>query len=316
MFAGGEESIILTDTVLNVESVVKRYHTKTAVDSVSFSVGRGEILGFLGPNGAGKTTTLRMIMGITAPDSGSITFHLGGAAETNRIPKKRVGYLPEERGLYKEARVIDILLFLASIKGLARDEAHRRALRWLERFGLAAYAKAKVQELSKGMAQKVQFIAAVIHEPDLVVLDEPFSGLDPVNQEVFREEIRRLKERGAAVLLSSHQMNLVEETCDRIFLINNGRRVLYGTLVDVKAQYGVHRVNMVVSDPDWDWRPPDLVEQVNRDGARWTCLLRPGVTPGQFMHSLPAGAPVEEISIARISLHDIFVRMATQGEAA
>lgn len=306
----------MSQTVLDVDSVVKRYHRKTAVDGVSFSVQRGEILGFLGPNGAGKTTTLRMIMGITAPDAGLVTFRLEGAGGSQRVPKHRVGYLPEERGLYKEARILDVLLFLASIKGMPKDEARRKALDWLERFGLGAYANAKVEELSKGMAQKVQFIAAVIHEPDLVVLDEPFSGLDPVNQEVFREEIRRLKERGAAVLLSSHQMNLVEETCDRIFLINNGRRVLYGTLVDVKAQYGVHRVNMLVSDPDWDWRPPDLVEQVNRDGARWTCLLRPGVTPGQFMHSLPAGAPVEEFSIARISLHDIFVRMATQGEAA
>lgn len=295
---------------------MKRYHTKTAVDSVSFSVGRGEILGFLGPNGAGKTTTLRMIMGITAPDSGSITFHLGGAAETNRIPKKRVGYLPEERGLYKEARVIDILLFLASIKGLARDEAHRRALRWLERFGLAAYAKAKVQELSKGMAQKVQFIAAVIHEPDLVVLDEPFSGLDPVNQDLFRSEIRALAQRGTAVLLSSHQMNLVEEMCDRIFLINNGRRVLYGPLVDIKAQYGVHRVNMLLSRPDWRFRAPDVVQDVVQEGARLTCLLQPGVTPAQFMARLPQDAPIEEVSIARISLHDIFVRMVSERTVA
>lgn len=302
--------------VLEVESVVKQYHRKTAVDGVSFSVQRGEILGFLGPNGAGKTTTLRMIMGITAPDSGRVTFRIEGMQDPHRVPKQRIGYLPEERGLYKEARVMDVLLFLASIKGMRRDEARRKALEWLERFELSAYATAKIEELSKGMAQKVQFIAAILHEPDLVVLDEPFSGLDPVNQNVFREEIRRLADRGAAILLSSHQMNLVEETCDRIFLINNGRRVLYGTLVDIKAQHGVHRVNMLVSDPAWHWRPPDLVQQVSQEGPRWTCLLNPGATPAQFMQWLPEDAPVEEITIARISLHDIFVRMATERAVA
>lgn len=306
----------MPETVLDVDSVVKRYHRKTAVDSVSFAVRRGEILGFLGPNGAGKTTTLRMIMGITAPDSGTITFHLDGIDNPHRVPKQRTGYLPEERGLYKEARVMDVLLFLASIKGLRRNEAKKRAVKWLEKFELAAYANAKVQELSKGMAQKVQFIAAVIHEPDLVVLDEPFSGLDPVNQDVFRAEIRALAERGAAVLLSSHQMNLVEETCDRIFLINNGRRVLYGSLVDIKAEHGLHRVNMLVSDPNWRFDAPDIVQQANREGARWTCLLQPGVTPAQFMARLPEDAPVEEISIARTSLHDIFVRIASERTVA
>src|SRR5690606_37267329 len=217
----------------DVDSVVKRYHRKTAVDGVSFSVQRGEILGFLGPNGAGKTTTLRMIMGITAPDAGRVTFRLEGAGDSQRVPKHRVGYLPEERGLYKEARVMDVLLFLASIKGMRRDEARRKALEWLERFELSAYATAKIEELSKGMAQKVQFIAAILHEPDLVVLDEPFAGVDPVNQNVSREEIRRLADRGPAILLPSHQMNLAEEPRDPLFLVNNGRGVRYGALVDL-----------------------------------------------------------------------------------
>lgn len=305
----------MSQPVLSVESVVKQYHRKTAVDSVSFSVRRGEIVGFLGPNGAGKTTTLRMIMGITAPDFGRIEFNIGGNAERG-IPKQRIGYLPEERGLYKEARVLDILLFLASIKGMARDVAKERAIRWLERFQLSDYVNAKVDELSKGMAQKVQFIAAVIHEPDLVVLDEPFSGLDPVNQDVFREEIRRLAQNGAAVLLSSHQMNLVEETADRIFLINNGRRVLYGSLLEIKAKYGLHRVQMFLSDANWQLPDTDMVQQVTQDGSRFTCLLNPGVSPADFMRSLPASTPVEEISIARISLHDIFVRVATEKAVA
>lgn len=320
----------MAELVLSVNNVVKQFQRKTAVDNVSFSVGKGEIVGFLGPNGAGKTTTLRMIMGITAPDSGTITFHGANSAAAYRapggagdgaggnttIPKHRVGYLPEERGLYKEARVLDILLFLSGIKGIRRHEARERALHWLHHFELGDYANAKVNELSKGMAQKVQFIAAVMHEPDLVVLDEPFSGLDPVNQDLFKNEIRKLAEAGAAVLLSSHQMNLVEETCDRIFLINAGRRVLYGPLLDIKSQYGLHRVHLYTNDAEWQLPGTDLIEQATNNGARWTCLLRPNVTPAQFMRSLPEDAPIEEFNVARISLHDIFVRMATGREVA
>lgn len=305
----------MSDRVLTVDSVVKRYSRKTAVDSVSFEVNRGEIMGFLGPNGAGKTTTIRMIMGITAPDEGTITFRLNGKDQSS-VPKHRVGYLPEERGLYKEARILDLLVFLAGLKGVPRDVARKRALEWLERVELKDYARAKVAELSKGMAQKVQFIGAILHQPDLVVLDEPFSGLDPVNQDLFRTEIRNLAESGCAVLLSSHQMNLVEETCHRIFLIEQGKRVLYGPLWDIKAQYGVHRVQLFVTDPAWRLPHLALVEQATQEGARWTCLLRPGVSPAQFMRSIPEDAPIEEMSVARISLHDIFVRMATGGASA
>lgn len=305
---------------LSVDGVIKRFHRKTAVDRVSFSVNPGEIVGFLGPNGAGKTTTLRMIMGITAPDEGTIGFHTpdGAGRDPNTVPKNRVGYLPEERGLYKEARVLDILLFLAGIKGMDREEALGRAVRWLDHFELSDYVHAKVDELSKGMAQKVQFIAAVMHEPDLVVLDEPFSGLDPVNQDVFKEEIRALARRGAAVLLSSHQMNLVEETCDRLFLIHSGRRVLYGSLPEIKAKYGVHRVRMLVTDETWSLpeEATELVAEAQQDGNRWTCLLQADVTPARFVHALSAEAPIEELHVARISLHDIFVRMASgQGVA-
>lgn len=305
----------MDNNILTVESVVKQYGRKLAVDSVSFAVRRGEIVGFLGPNGAGKTTTIRMIMGITAPDRGRIVYNVG-AAEENRIPKHRVGYLPEERGLYKEARVMDVLLFLAGIKGMDRATAKARALEWLERFGLKEYAYAKVNQLSKGMAQKVQFISAILHEPDLVVLDEPFSGLDPVNQDLFKDEIRRLASKGSAVLLSSHQMNMVEELCDRIFLINHGKRVLYGTLWDIKAEYGVHRVNLVVTDAEWQLPATPLIDEAKQDGLRWTCLLRPGATPAQFMRTLPEDAPIEEMTVSRISLHDIFVRTAQGGMTA
>lgn len=303
------------DRVLTVDAVVKEFGTKRVVDRVSLEVSRGEIMGFLGPNGAGKTTTIRMIMGITAPDEGTITFRLNGVP-TSEIPKASVGYLPEERGLYKEARIMDILVFLAGLKGLPATMARKRAKKWLERLGLGAYTNAKVNELSKGMAQKVQFIAAVLHEPDLVVLDEPFSGLDPVNQDVFKQEIRKLAERGCAVLLSSHQMNLVEETCHRLFLIHQGQRVLYGPIRDIKAEYGVHRVVMLVTDERWRFPESNLVESIRQDGLKWTCLLRPGMEPSDFLRELPETSPIEEISVARISLHDIFVRVAQGGQAA
>lgn len=303
------------DRVLTVDAVVKEYGAKRVVDRVSLEVKRGEIMGFLGPNGAGKTTTIRMIMGITAPDEGEIMFHLNGKP-SSRIPKERVGYLPEERGLYREARVMEILVFLGGLKGLSVQGARKRAKEWLERMGLGAYANAKVNELSKGMAQKVQFIAAVLHDPDLVVLDEPFSGLDPVNQDVFKQEIQALAERGCAVLLSSHQMNLVEETCHRLFLIHQGKRVLYGPIRDIKAEYGVHRVVMFVNDPHWHMPESKFVETVKREGQKWTCLLRPGTEPVDFLRELPPKSPIEEISVARISLHDIFVRIAQGGEAA
>lgn len=305
----------MSETLLSVDRVVKEYGSKRAVDTVSFEVRRGEILGFLGPNGAGKTTTIRMIMGITAPDRGQITYYLADR-EANRVPKERVGYLPEERGLYKEARVMDVLLFLAGLKGMDRKTAKERALEWLERFALKEYAYAKVQQLSKGMAQKVQFIASVIHEPDLVVLDEPFSGLDPVNQDLFKAEIRRLAAGGSAILLSSHQMNLVEELCHRIFLIHQGKRVLYGSLYDIKAEYGAHRVRMLITRDGW--RPPasPLVEADELDGNWYTCLLRAGVAPVEYLQFLPEDAPIEELSLSRISLHDIFVRTAQGGVPA
>lgn len=303
------------DLILSVDQVVKRYGNLVPVDHVSFSVNRGEILGFLGPNGAGKTTTIRMIMGITVPDEGTVRFH-GIGTNDGEIPKDRVGYLPEERGLYRESRVIDILVFLGTLKGIPAKEARAKGMEWLDRFGLGEYAKAKVSQLSKGMAQKVQFISAIIHEPDLVVLDEPFSGLDPVNQELFKAEILKLAARGTAVLLSSHQMNLVEELCERIFLIHRGKRVVYGTLREVKAEYGVQRVRLHASEGAW--RPPDspLIESAAREGDGWTLHLERGVAPLQFLRSLPPDAPIEEISVSRISLHDIFLRIAKGEEAA
>lgn len=298
---------------LYVQGISKVYGTTTVVDNVSFYAPQGRILGVLGPNGAGKTTIIRMIMGITAPDQGEIIFR-NGSSQTKGVPRATVGYLPEERGLYKEAKVLNVLLFLAGLKDLPKAEARERALAWLRKFDLEGYAQKKVEQLSKGMAQKVQFIAAVLHEPKFVVLDEPFSGLDPVSQELFKEEIRSLAARGATVLLSSHQMNIVEELCDEIFLIHKGREVAKGDLQSIKRRYGSFRVDLVTgagSQPSPNW---DLVERWEQlDGGRFRYILREGVQPMQFVQSLPAQLEVHDLSISRPSLHDIFIQTAQGG---
>lgn len=298
---------------LYVEDITKTYGSVTVVNGVSFHAAQGKILGLLGPNGAGKTTILRMIMGITAPDRGSVVFRQG-SSQMEGIPFRDIGYLPEERGLYREARVLNILLFLAGLKDVPKQEAKERALMWLRKFGLEEYAQKKVEQLSKGMAQKVQFAAAVLHKPKFVVLDEPFSGLDPVSQEQFKAEIRALASSGAAVLLSSHQMNIVEELCDEIFLIYKGREVVKGDLQSIKARYGSFRIDISCAG---DSNLPIDTEQVEAleklDQGRYRYILREGVPPLEFVRTLPADLEIHALSISRPSLHDIFVRVAQGG---
>ncbi len=297
---------------LTVTAVNKTYGQRQVVRNVSFQARAGEIMGILGPNGAGKTTIIRMIMGITAPDSGTIVFHSQNGRISSTVPKELVGYLPEERGLYKEARVIHILQFLASLKNVPRKTAISRAQEWLAKFGLADYANAKVEQLSKGMAQKVQFIAAVLHQPRFIVLDEPFSGLDPVSQDLFKAEIKKLAADGAVVLLSSHQMNIVEELCDSIFLINEGEEVVSGKLGEIRERYGSYRVHVELDrDVEPLARLPVVagVEQVN--GSRWILYLKEHVNPEEFLRQIPVDVGVRELSVTRPSLHDIFVRIAT-----
>ena len=300
--------------ILNVERVAKRFESVRAVDDVSFSVSRGEILGFLGPNGAGKTTTLRMILGIFDPDSGSIRFSIDGTIEhAQRVPKERTGYLPEERGLYDDAKVLDLLIYFGTLKGLDRAEARVRARRWLERFDLLDWESKHVEKLSKGMQQKVQFTAAVLHRPDFVVLDEPFSGLDPVNQDLLKEVIGGLREEGAAVLLSSHQMNRVEELCDRIFLIHNGKRVLYGDLEGIKESHGEHAVRVRFSGPDTFFASHTGLSHLKLHEGSANFVLSRGVDPDAFVRSLPTEIQIHALHIDRPPLHDIFVRTVEGG---
>ena len=226
--------------ILDVDRVTKRFADHTAVDSLSLSIPSGVIYGLLGPNGAGKSTTIRMIMNIYVPDSGSV--RLFGNGSTGRDVSARIGYLPEERGLYLKMRVLDVLLFLAEMKGVDRRVARPRALEWLERLGLVDWRLRKVNELSKGMQQKVQFISTILHDPDLVVMDEAFSGLDPVNAQVLKDTLLDLRARGKTILLSTHIMEQAEKICDDVAIIARGKKLIDGSLADIKRTHGGRHV--------------------------------------------------------------------------
>ena len=230
----------MTQVMLEVNELVKSYGDFTAVDKLSFEVFQGELFGLLGPNGAGKTTTIRTVMGIFSPDAGSVSV-LGQQPGGSR---SRIGYLPEERGLYPNLKVIEALIYLTELKGIPADESRRSAVAWLERVDLADWADHKVKDLSRGMHQKLQFISCLTHNPDLLILDEPFQGLDPINVELIKTLMRDLQAEGKTIILSLHQMNLVEALCDRILLINQGRRVLYGDLAEIKHRYSMDAVRL------------------------------------------------------------------------
>lgn len=221
--------------IAEFESVSKSFAEKNIIKEISFSIRQGEIFGLLGPNGAGKTTLIRLLLDIIKPDVGNI-FVFG--APLNFTAKDKIGYLPEERGLYKRTKILDILVYLAQLKGVSRKQAQFKAETLLRSFGLFEYEDKKVEELSKGMQQKIQFLSAIIHDPELVILDEPFSGLDPLSTREIKESILELKRAGSTVLLSTHQMEQAQTLCDRILMLNKGKRVLYGTVDEIRREYG------------------------------------------------------------------------------
>lgn len=228
-------------SVIDVRNISKTFGTTKAVDNVSFEVSEGKIFGLLGPNGAGKTTALRLINYILVPDSGSVTINgIQASPETQQM----IGYMPEERGLYKKMKVGEQLLYLAQLKGMREGEARKAIRYWLDRFEASDWLDKKVEELSKGMSQKVQFIATIAHEPDIYIFDEPFSGLDPINSEMLREIVIELREKGKTILFSTHRMEQVEQMCDEICLFNNGRGVLQGNLREIKQSFGKNTVNI------------------------------------------------------------------------
>jgi ABC-2 type transport system ATP-binding protein len=220
--------------MLSIRNIVKQYAGHTALNDVSLEVETGKIFGLLGPNGAGKTSLIRIINQITAPDSGEVYF---GGKKLDQSHIDRIGYLPEERGLYKKMEIGEQMIYLARLKGLSKEEATKRLKAWFEKLGMETWWKKKIEELSKGMQQKAQFVATVLHEPDLIILDEPFSGFDPVNAELIKDEILELNKKGATILFSTHRMESVEELCDSIALINQSRKILDGRIKDIKNTY-------------------------------------------------------------------------------
>ena len=288
-----------------LQDVNKQFGQVKAVDHLSLEVPAGCIYGFIGPNGSGKTTTLRMIMNILPPDSGLIQV-LG---QTLRGPcTDRVGYLPEERGLYKRMKVRELLQFYGRLK--CGRNVSRQADVWLERFDLSGWANKKVETLSKGMSQKVQFIATVVSEPDVLVLDEPFTGLDPVNLDVIREAILDLQRRGATVILSTHDMGIAERMCDFIFMIFQGRKVLDGTLESIQEQFGQDVLRIGTGDGPSPIGDLEGVESVRDHGHMQELRLRAGCDPQQVLRALMERTRLVRFEIARPSLHDIFVRIA------
>jgi ABC-2 type transport system ATP-binding protein len=292
---------------VRLSGVTKSFGKHTAVSGLDLDVPKGVIYGLLGPNGSGKTTTIRMIMGILHPDQGQVSLFGADPDETRRT---KVGYLPEERGLYKKMKILEILVFLAEIRGVKRAEGRKRAQAWLERLGLSEWADKKVEDLSKGMQQKVQFIGTVIHEPELLILDEPFSGLDPINQDVLEEIVRDFHAKGTTILFSTHLMDQAERLCERVCLISKARKILDAELSELKAAERSGVLAVEFEGPDrWLSGPEvDHIEAVNggfnlllRDGADHQAILKRGVE---------AGATILKFDLVEPRLHEIFVRHA------
>jgi ABC-2 type transport system ATP-binding protein len=295
----------MTQHAVVLRNVTKTFGAHTAVDGLNLAVPAGSIYGFIGPNGSGKTTTLRMIMRILHPDRGEIEV-LG--QQSRNAATDEIGYLPEERGLYKQMKVREVLAFYAELKGMRN--ATTAITSWLERLGLAAWADKQVQALSKGMSQKVQFIAAVVSRPALVLLDEPFSGLDPVNMDILRDAILNLRHEGTTVIFSTHDMAVAEKMCDAIFMIYQGKKVLDGTLGAIQDAHGADTVRVRFGDG-----PPHLnelpgVASVTDFGQAQELRLTPGADPQRVLAALVDRCRILQFEVTRPSLHDIFVRIA------
>jgi ABC-2 type transport system ATP-binding protein len=292
-------------SVVEVNHIVKSFADKVAVNDLSFSVATNEIFGLIGPNGAGKTTTIRMMMDIIKPDSGTVTI-LG--EKLSEASKNRLGYLPEERGLYRKLTVIDSIVYLASLKGMDRHLVEEKANELLKETGMLPHKGKKIEELSRGMGQIIQFIVTIIHDPELVVLDDPFGSLDPVNTELLKRMFVDLRNRGKAVILSTHQMNEVEELCDRILMIDHGRAVLYGNLTEIKSRY---KSNSVIIDFEGELgQIPGVIEKRAHKGYV-ELVLDGNTTPKQVMEQLVStGIVINRFEVATPSLNEIFLKVA------
>jgi ABC-2 type transport system ATP-binding protein len=301
-----------TKPTLVLDHVSKSYGDFKAVSDLSLQVRPGRVFGIIGPNGAGKTTTIRMIVNITVPDSGRI--ELFGQQMSTAL-QDRIGYLPEERGLYKKMKVGEQLRFFAELKGLRGKEADRRIDEWLKRLGLSDWKEKRAKELSKGMQQKIQFIASVIHDPDLVILDEPFSGLDPVNVDLMKETILSQKTAGKTVILSTHQMEIAEKLCDDVCMINRSRKVLDGTLREIRRSFSRNAVALRLEGGDGVLNDPELVANIHRRDEEAEVLLVPGVSPQTLLKRIvESGAVLTKFELVEPTLHDIFIEKIRESE--
>ena len=282
--------------IIECKQVCKNFGPKVALDNLSLDLPEGKIFGLLGPNGAGKTTLIRIINRITIPNSGSVLFN--GRPITQEDVEK-IGYMPEERGLYRKMKVGEQAMYLAQLKGMSAREAQNSLKEWFIRFGIQSWWDKKVEELSKGMAQKIQFITTVVHKPSLMILDEPFSGFDPVNADLNRKEIMRLKEEGATIILSTHDMGSVEELCDEIALVNHGKLVISGGVDDIRREYGNNNVELVYTDEEG--RHTEVLPQETDDTSTLAAFLEKGVQINSYRELMPR-------------MSDIFIKLVTEGE--
>lgn len=302
--------------LIECKNVCKNFGTKVALDNVSLDVPEGKIYGLLGPNGAGKTTMIRIINRITIPNSGEVLFN--GRPITQRDVEK-IGYLPEERGLYRKMEVGDQAMYLAQLKGMSEKDARAELKKWFVKFGIQDWWKKKVEELSKGMAQKVQFITTVVHKPSLMILDEPFSGFDPVNAELIRKEILELKEQGATIILSTHNMESVEELCDNIALINKSHLVLSGGVDEIRRQYGNNHVELIYSGENALAPVESLFSVISDadDNGRHTAVLsldHEGLGNEVLTAVIGQGLLVNSFKELLPRMNDIFIKLVTEGK--
>ena len=284
--------------IIECKDISKSFGEKVAIEDINLEIPEGRIFGLLGPNGAGKTTLIRIINRITIPNSGQVLFK---GSPISQSDVEKIGYMPEERGLYRKMKVGEQAMYLAELKGMSTRDAMRELKAWFVRFGIQSWWDKKIEELSKGMAQKVQFITTVVHKPSLMSLDEPFSGFDPVNAEVIRQEILRLKDEGATIILSTHNMESVEELCDEIALINKSHLVITGAVDDIRRRYGNNNVELVYTDAEG--RHVEILPRETDGASTLESYIRRGVTVNSYKELMPW-------------MNDIFIKLVTEGEGA
>jgi ABC-2 type transport system ATP-binding protein len=290
--------------IVELQNVRKVYDTKVAVEGLTLNIEPGSMFGLLGPNGSGKTSSIRMMIGMTVPDSGTVSIF---GQPFSRSLLNRVGYLPEERGLYKKMKVLDQLIFMGQLHGLSESLAKQRALTWCERMAITEAIPKKAEELSKGMQQKIQFIAALLHEPDLIIMDEPFSGLDPVNAELLMDTLVQLRKEGKAVLFSTHRMDQVEKLCDAIAIIFRGKLVLEGSMREVKGRYPRNRVQMVFEGDDAFLRSPAVAEYKSYAGIAEITLTGAEAATSLLQAAVASGAKITRFEVVEPTLEEIFI---------